>query len=157
VSSSVQRGTEPDSAPVDLPVSDGAAERRLAVRALILLAVLAVPATAVAGALQGAAGAFGALAGVGLVALLFGGGGLVQSVAVRRGATEMGAVLMAGLGARLLGYLVALVALSQVATLHRPSLALATALGVVVATYYEMRLISRTPQLFWVQARPQRS
>jgi hypothetical protein len=140
-----------------VPTDDGAAELRLARRAVLLLAALAIPVAAAAAALEGGPGLLGALVGTGLVALLFGGGGAVQALAVRRGVTEMGAILMAGLGARLLGYLVALVALAQVDTLHRPSLAIATALAVVVATYYEMRLISRTPELFWVHARPKRS
>jgi hypothetical protein len=134
----------------------GRAELRLARRALVALSLLAVPTAAVAWAVEGVAGALGAVAGVGLVAVLFAGGGLVQSVAVRRGGDALGGVVLAGLGARLFTYVIALIALGQVAALHRPSLAAATAVAVVCATYYEMRLISRTPELFWVQAGPRR-
>jgi hypothetical protein len=133
------------------PRPDGRAELRLGLRAVMVLAALAVPVTAVAAAIQGARGALGAIAGMTLVAVLFGGGGLVQAMAARRGVAQMGSTVMVGLGARLLTYLIALVALAQVDVLHRPSLAVATLLGVIAATAYEMRVMARTPQLFWVE------
>jgi hypothetical protein len=157
VSSTTERGSSAPAARRPLvPGADGRAEARLAVRALRSLALLAIPVVAAAAALQGLPGALGAAAGLALVGVLFGGGGLVQALAVRRGVEQMGAVMLGGLGARLLAYVVALMALEGIAALHRPSLALATAVGLVWATIYEMRLISRTPELFWVQAVPGR-
>lgn len=129
----------------------GRGELRLAAQALVLLGLLAVPVAAVAAALEGRDGALGAVAGLGLVAVLFGVSGAAQGLAARRGQSAVLAVAAIGLGLRLALYLVVLQVLAGVTTLHRPSLAIATALGFVVTLFYEMRLISRTPELFWVE------
>jgi hypothetical protein len=129
----------------------GRGELRLAGRAVLVLCLLAVPVAAVAAAMQGRDGALGAVAGLGLVAVLFGASGAAQGLAARRGQSAVLAVAAIGLGVRLALYLVVLQLLAQVAALHRPSLAIATALGFVVTLFYEMRLISRTPELFWVE------
>jgi hypothetical protein len=129
----------------------GSAELRLAGRAILALVVLAVPVVAVAAALEGSAGAAGALAGLGLVAVLFGAAGAAQGLAARRSSSAVLAVAAIGFGVRLAVYLAVLQALAQVAALHRTSLAIATALGVFVTLYYELRFITRTPELFWLE------
>lgn len=133
------------------PGPDGRTELRLAGRAMLALAALAVPVVAAAAALHGLAGALGALVGVGLVAVLFGGGGAVQALAARRGGSSATGVLLAGLGARIVVYIAALQALGAIDVLHRPSLAVATAVAFVATLFHEMRAMSKTPQLFWVQ------
>jgi hypothetical protein len=129
----------------------GRAELRLAAHACAVLAVLAIPLLLGAAAWQGTAGAAGAAAGIALVALLFGVAGLAQGLAARRSRTLALGVAACGFGARLAVYLAALQALSQVTWLHRPSLAIATAVAFVVTLHHEIRLISRSPEMFWLE------
>lgn len=133
----------------------GSAERRLAVGALRALGILAVPVLAVAGAAAGLPGMLGAAVGLGFVALLFGASAWALSWAVARGHRSALGVLVGGALARLMVYAAALAALSRVETLHRTSLALATAVAVAVTLAYELRLLARTPQLFWVETEQQ--
>jgi hypothetical protein len=132
----------------------GAAELRLAGHAGGILAVTAVPVLAGAYALEGMPGLLGAGAGVALVGVLFGVAGLVQAYAARRKPSSMITIIACGLGVRLACYLAALQLLGGVDGLHRPSLAVATAIAFMVTLQHEMRLINRTPELFWVDARP---
>jgi hypothetical protein len=140
------------SAGLAAPLTGGRGELRLARDAGFALLALAVPVLTVAGVLQGIAGIVGAAAGLGLVAVLFVAAGVAQGLAARRSSSTVLAVAIGGFGIRLAVYLAVLQALGQVSVLHRPSLALATAFGFVVTLYYEMRVISRTPELFWVDA-----
>jgi hypothetical protein len=133
------------------PGSGGRTELRLAGRALLALLAVTVPISAVAFALHGSHGALGALVGSALVGVLFGGGGVAQALAVRRGAANGTGILLAGLGLRIVVYIAALQALGGIDALHRPSLAVATAVAFVVTLAHEVRVISRTPQLFWVE------
>lgn len=149
MSSTVQRSTT--TATLSPLPEVGRGELRLAGRAVLLLSLLAVPVAAVAAVVQGRDGALGAVAGLALVAVLFGVSGAAQGLASRRGPSAVLAVAAIGLGLRLALYLAVLQLLADVAALHRPSLAIATALGFVVTLFYEMRLISRTPELFWVE------
>ena len=129
----------------------GRAELRLAGQAGVVLALLAIPALAAAAALNGTGGVLGAAAGLGLVAILFVAGAGAAHVAARGRRSAMPAVLAIGVSVRLVAYLLALGALSQLDQLHRPSLAIATAIGFVVTLTFELRLISRTPELFWLE------
>jgi hypothetical protein len=127
-------------------------ERLLARTAALSIAALAVPALGVAWLAHGRPGVYGAAAGLALVFVLFGVSALVQAWAARFGSTVLLGVVIGGVGARLLLYLAVLQALSGVAGLHRPSLALATAAAFVLTLVLEMRLVARTPSFFWVQA-----
>jgi hypothetical protein len=133
-------------------------ERRLAVGAVRALALLAVPVAAGAAVAADAAGVAGALVGLGLVALLFGGAAaLLVMVADRRPTTALG-VMVIGVVVRLLAYAAVLTWLDGYGWVHRPSLAAATGLGIAVTLAYELRLLATMPRLFWIDAdtdRPQ--
>lgn len=133
----------------------GSGERRLATGAMRALGILAVPVLAVAGLAEGVPGALGAAVGLGFVALLFGASAWALSWAVRRGHRSALGVLLGGAVGRLMLYAGALTVLSRVDMLHRTSLALATAVAVAVTLAYELRLLARTPQLFWVETEQQ--
>jgi hypothetical protein len=145
------------SALLATPLTGGRGALRLARQALLVLVALAVPTLLAAGALRGRPGVTGAAAGLALVGVLFGVAGLAQALAARRSPSALIAVVLTGLAFRLVIYLAALQALGSLPALHRPSLALATAFGLVVTLTYEMRLVSRTPELFWVDAGGDRS
>lgn len=130
----------------------GRPELRLAGKALLAIGVLAVPVAVAAGVVEGVPGVVGALAGLGLVAVLFGASGAAMAFAARRVPSAMVRVAVIGFAVRLALYVAVLQVLGQAATVHRGSLAIATAVGVVVTLYYELRLISKTPQLFWVES-----
>lgn len=140
------------SAQLAVPLTGGRAELRLARQAGLALLLLAVPLLGVAGALNGVPGVLGAAAGLGLVGVLFGAAGVAQGLAARRSRSTVVAVMAAGFVVRLGVYATVLAALGRVASLHRPSLAIATAVGLVVTLYHEMRVMSRTPELFWVES-----
>lgn len=135
----------------------GRAELRLAGQAGGVLLLVAIPVLAGAFLLEGLPGLRGASVGIGLVAILFVAAGLLQAWATRLSPSGMVAVMASGLGLRLACYLAALQVLGGVEGLHRPSLAAATAIAFVVTLQHEMRLINRTPELFWVDARPARA
>lgn len=123
----------------------------LARGALAALAVIAVPVLAGAAASQGLAGLSGAAAGLGLVLVLFGLAGVLHGWAARLPPRAWVAAVAGGFVARLAIYLLALWGLAAVDRLHRPSLAVATAVGFFATLLYELRVLSRTPQLFWVE------
>ncbi|MEX2551209.1 MAG: hypothetical protein WD638_13380 [Nitriliruptoraceae bacterium] len=128
------------------------AERRLVVGAVATLALLSVPVTAVAWALIGPAAALSALIGLGFVLVLFGASaGLLAWVASREAGSGVW-VLTGGVAIRLPLYILALTLLSRVPWVHGRSLAVATAIAIVVTLAAELRLIARTPRLFWVDA-----
>lgn len=134
-----------------VPSGGGRTELRLAGRAVVVLAVLAVPVLGVAALANGRAGLAGAAAGLALVGVLFGAAGLAQGLAARRSSAAVAAAVALGVGVRLALYLAALDVLGRVAGLHRPSLAIATAVGFVVTLYYEMRLIASAPEMLWLE------
>ena len=123
----------------------GADERRLAVVALQVLGLLAVPVAGGAGLVAGPAGIGGAVAGLALVAVLFAGAAALLATVVDREPTTALAVLVMGLGVRLLAYVAVLAALDAHGWVHRPSLAAATGLGIAVtlltATEYGSTLV----------------
>ncbi len=130
----------------------GAAERRLAVGAVVTLALLAVPVTGVAWAVAGPAAALSALIGLGFVLVLFGASAaLLAIVAARNDGAGIG-ILVAGSALRIPLYAGVLIALSDVAWVHGRSLAAATAIAFVTTLAAEMLLLARSPRLFWVDA-----
>lgn len=117
-----------------------------------LLALLAVPLTVGAWWVEGVGGALGAAAGLLLVLALFGLTGFVLSRMRATAPSVVVGVSLIALGVRIAGYAIALALLASVDVLHRPSLALATMVGFVATLTYEIHVVSRTPQFFWVQA-----
>lgn len=127
-------------------------EGRLVTGGLGALAALALPVLAVAALLGGRASVAGALAGLLLVGMLVGGSaGLLRLVKGRSPATAVTTLVMGFVG-RLLAYAVVLAVLGRIGGLDPTALALTAALGVVVALAYEVRLLSRLPRLFWIDA-----
>ncbi|MBA2318220.1 MAG: hypothetical protein H0V93_10675 [Euzebyales bacterium] len=139
------------SATLTPPTTGARAELMLARGPALALGVAAGPILVVAGALQGSAGVAGAAAGLGLVALLFGVSGVCYVWSGRRRGRDAIRIMVAGLVVRVICYLAGLLALTRVDSLDRPSLALAVAGGFAVTLIYELRLLHRTPQLYWVQ------
>jgi hypothetical protein len=129
-------------------------ERLLARTAATAVVLTAVPAAALAGWIVGWPGVLGVAAGLGLVLVLFATSALALLWARRLSPVAGGGVLAAGVGVRLLFYLVALRMLADVPALHRPSLGLAALAGFVVATAAEIRLLSREPRFFWTDRVP---
>lgn len=119
--------------------------------AFVALGAVGVPIVGVAAATAGAGGALGALAGLGLVAVLFGVAGVLQIVVARLAPKQLLAVTLGGLVVRVAVYLAVLAALGSLDGLHRQSLALATAAGLFGTICYELRLLRRLPQAFWVE------
>lgn len=139
------------SRPAEVP-APGADERRLATGAALTLALLAVPVCAVAWIVAGAAGALSALIGLGFVLVLFGASAaLLAVVAARQDGAGIG-ILAVGAALRLPLYVGVLAALSDVAWVHGRSLAAATAIAIAVTLAAELRLLARSPRLFWVDA-----
>ncbi len=127
-------------------------ERRLLRVAVGTLAVLAAPVALVAWLLAGPGAALSAMIGLGLVLLLFGASAAALAwVAARRGGAGIG-ILAGGALLRLPLYLIVLFALSGVSWVHGRSLAAATAIAVAVTLGTELRMLARTPRLFWVDA-----
>ncbi|MFO7779691.1 MAG: hypothetical protein R6V28_15190 [Nitriliruptoraceae bacterium] len=137
--------------------ASGSDERRLLWVAVGTLAALAAPIAAVAWLLAGPNGALSAMIGLGLVLLLFGASAAALAwVAANRGGAGIG-VLAGGALLRLPLYLLVLFALSGVSWVHGRSLAAATAIAVAVTLGTELRMLARTPRLFWVDAAAARS
>lgn len=135
------------------PVAPGACpEQAMAAAAARLLALLALPLVAGAWLIAGPGGALGAGAGLILVLALFGLTGLALGRLRVVAPSVVVGVSLAGVGLRLAGYAVALALLGSVDAVHRPSLAAATLVGFVATLAYEIRVVSRTPALFWVRA-----
>lgn len=127
-------------------------EGRLISGGLGALAALAMPVVVGAALVGGRASVAGAVAGLALVGMLVGGSaGLLRLV---KGSSPITAVttLVLGFVGRLLAYAVVLAVLGRVGGLDPTALALTAALGVVVALTHEVRLLSRLPRLFWIDA-----
>lgn len=127
-------------------------ERTLGVAAAKFLALLAVPVIAGAAVVAGRGGALGAAAGLLLVLGLFGLSGLALGALRAPGPSLVVGVSLVALGARVVGYFLALTALATVEGLHRPSLAAATAIAVVATQAHELWMVDRTPAFFRVDA-----
>ncbi len=130
----------------------GAAEWELARGAVWTLGVLAVPVTTAAWLLVGPAAALSALIGLGFVLVLFGASAALLAVVAARQAGAGIGILAAGAALRLPLYLGVLTALSDVTWVHGRSLAAATAIAVTITLAAELRMLARSPRLFWVDA-----
>lgn len=126
-------------------------ELRLARSAVYVCLALAVPVVGIAAVLAGAPGAIGAGLGVGLVMLLFGMSGATLAWAARISPEMLMGVALGGVLLRFMLYGLMLVLLGDVEAVHKPSLAIATAVALVITLIYEVRLVSRTPGFFWVR------
>lgn len=133
------------------PASGGAAA--LAARTWLLLAALGVLAAGTAGLSVGRDGAVSATVGVGLVAILFGVSVVLLRWTAARPQAALG-VLLAGLGVRVVTYLLVLDAASGAAWLHGASLALATVAAFAITLVAELVWLARTPQLFLIDPAP---
>jgi hypothetical protein len=124
-------------------VRAAASTRRLArVTALTLLLLLA-GAVASAWTLVGRGGAASAALGVGLTAVLFG-GGLVSLHRTSRGSTSFGP-LAAAFALRIVLYASALALVTRAEWVHGPSLAFATAASIAVMLAVELVAVAREP------------
>jgi len=137
-----------------LAAPDHRPEQAMGVAAAKLLALLAVPLMGGSWLVAGSGGAAGAAAGVLLVVVLFGVTGLLLAPLKRVHPSVVVGVSLAGVGLRLAGYGAALAVLARFDGLHRPSLAMATAVAFTATLAYEIRVISTTPEFFWVRAAP---
>lgn len=149
-----------------LPRSSGAAaapvgesdrqrhERRPMLAAGVAALAACVPTSAGAALVAGMPGLYGALVGTALVLVLFGAGAAMMMWAGRRGPSAMTAVAAGGVGARLLLYAAVLMALDGADVVHRPSLAVATAVALVITLGAELTVLARTPSLFALRVPP---
>lgn len=145
-------GTSARAVTVDADTPAGSDERRLVRVAVGTVGALAAPVAGTAWLIAGPGAALSAIIGLGLVLLLFGASAAALAwVAARRGGAGIG-VLAGGALLRLPLYLLVLFALSGVSWVHGRSLAAATAVAVAVTLGTELRMLARTPRLFWVDA-----
>ncbi len=129
-------------------------ELRLARSALRVVAILAVPAVAIATAVAGPGGALGAGIAAGVVGGMFIMAGALMSWAARIGPTALMAAVLGGYLLRLLIYALLIVLLRPVETIHGPSLAITAATLLLAALAWDVRLVSRVPSFYWVHASP---
>lgn len=127
----------------------GTDERKLVTGAMIVLALLALPTAAVGYLAVGFDGAVSGLLGLGFVALMFAGSGVLLQRSARQRDNGI-VVLVIGVLVRLPLYLVSLALLSRLSWVHGRSLALATVVAIAVTLAYELRLIARSPRMFWI-------
>jgi hypothetical protein len=128
-------------------------ELHLAVGALKAIAVLAAPIVAAAWFAAGSGGALGAGIAVAVVAGMYLMSGALLSYAGRFGPSALMAAALGGFAMRLMIYALLLVLLQPVEAIHGPSLAISAAVLLVLTLIWEVRLVSRTPNLYWIDAR----
>jgi ATP synthase protein I len=127
-------------------------ELRLARSAALFLVVLGLPVIAIAGIAVGPEGAASAAIGAAVVIGMFLMAGSTMSWAARISpAALMGAVLGCYL-VRLFIYAALIILLRDVAWIHGRALAISTAVLLVAVLVWEVRIASRNPKLFWVDA-----
>lgn len=142
-------GVRPSPAPVR-PTDP--VELRLARSAVAVVAVLAVPVIAVATLAHGRDGALSAGIGAAVVGGMFLMSGGLLSWAARFGPTALMAAALGGYVLRLVIYALLIVLLRPVEAIHGPTLAVSAAVLLVAALVWEARLVTRSPQLSWVDA-----
>jgi hypothetical protein len=123
-------------------------ERRPVIVAFLASLAASVPTAAIAGMVAGLPGVLGALVGASLVLVLFGAGAAMMMWAGRRGQSTMAMVAAGGVAGRLVLYAAVLMALDGTELVHRPSLAVATAVTLVITLGGELAVLARTPSLF---------
>ena len=135
------------------PVRSGdAIELRLARSAALFVVVLGIPVVAVAGLLAGTPGALSAAIGAAVVIGMFLMAGALMSWAARISPTALMGAVLGGYLLRLMVYALLILVLRRVEWLSGPSLAISTAILLVAVLAYEVRTVSRTPSLFWIDA-----
>lgn len=133
--------------------NDAADQRRLAMGAVRVLGILAVPVAAIAAAFAGWQGALSSLVGLGFVLMLFGASAMLLAWVSERATGPAGVVVLAvGAVVRIVLYVAILFGLYQMDWVHGRSLAAATALAIAVTLVHELRLLAQMQQLFWVDA-----
>ena len=123
-------------------------ERRLVIAAFVGSLCAFLPTAAIATLVAGRRGLLGAFVGTGLVLVLFGAGAAMMLWAGRRGPSMMTLVAAGGVAARLLLYAAVLTALDGTDMVHRPSVAAATAVTLIITLAGEIAVLARTPSLF---------
>lgn len=132
--------------------SNDAVELRLARSAVLFLVVLGGPTLLISWLAAGMPGVWGAGLGLAVVIGMFLMAGATMSWAARiSSAALMGAVL-GGYLVRLIIYAVLIVVLGDAEWLSGTTLAVATAVLLVAVLAWEVRVASRNPSLFWVDA-----
>lgn len=127
----------------------GADERRLLVAAVAGIGLVAVPTAFIGHATGGWTAVASAMVGLGFVLLLFGGSALLLLRAAKQ---RTSGILLLSMGAavRIPLYLISLLLLSRVAWIDGRALALATLVGIAVTLAVELRVLARSPQMFWI-------
>lgn len=138
----------------DAPASppNAAPELRLARAGTLLALAVGAPVVGAAGLLAGWPGALGAGVGVALVITLLGLTGVALAWAAPLGPGALAGAALGGFVLRLLAYVLLLALLGPVEAVHKPSLAIATAVVLVITLVGEVRLVSRAPGFWTVHA-----
>ena len=132
--------------------STDAVELRLARSAVGFLIVLGGPVIGVAALFAGVPGALSAGVGALVVIGMFLMAGALMSWAARISPTALMAAVLGGYLLRLFIYAALILLLRPVEWLHPPSLAIGTAVLLVAVLAWEVRVASRNPSMFWVDA-----
>jgi hypothetical protein len=118
----------------------------------LVVVIMAIPALAIAAAVAGAGGALGAGIAAAVVGGMFIMAGALMSWAARIGPTALMAAVLGGYLLRLLIYALLIVLLRPVEAIHGPSLAITAAVLLLAALAWDVRLVSRVPSFYWVNA-----
>jgi hypothetical protein len=134
------------------PAAGDAIELQLARSAAIFVVVLGIPVVGIAWLVQGTPGLFSALIGAAVVIGMFLMAGTTMSWAARIGPEALMGAVLGGYLVRLMIYAGLILLLRDVPWLHGPTLAISTAVLLVAVLGWEVRVASRNPSLFWVNA-----
>ncbi|MGI9017452.1 MAG: hypothetical protein ACR2HR_10190 [Euzebya sp.] len=132
-------------------------ELQLALGALKFLAVAAVPVVGLSWLIIGPTGALSAGISVAIVAGMYLMSGLLLSYAAKFGPGALMAAALGGFGLRLAIYALLLVLLTPIQSIHGPTLAVTAACLIVATLVWEVRMVSKIPNLYWIDARAARS
>ena len=138
-------------APEPIRAGDGV-ELRLARSAVGFLVVLGIPVIGVAALVGGTPGALSAGIGAAVVIGMFLMAGATMSWAARISPTALMGAVLGGYLVRLMVYALLIVVLRPVNWLDGPSLAISTAVLLVAVLAWEVRVASRNPSMFFVDA-----
>ncbi len=131
------------------PPVPGTDERRVLFGAIVGISLVAGPTALIAYLAAGWAALASAMVGLGFVLLLFGGSALLLLRAAKQRASGI-LLLSIGAAVRIPLYLVSLVLLSRVTWIDGRALALATLVAIAVTLAVELRVLARSPQMFWI-------
>lgn len=132
-------------------------ELRLALGAARLMVLLALPALGIGWLVAGPDGVLSAGIAVALVAGMYLMSGMLLSYAAKIGPGALMAAALGGFALRLMIYALLIVLLTPVEAIHGPTLAITAAALLVLSLIYEARLVSRTPNLYWIDAEAART